>query len=1317
MKTIAYENSEDSYLDDVLMVGAYLGFAGDLCWGGNFKDEIINGGTAPPYSTVGIPDDEYNINTLYDRDWQIYGWPEPHENSGGWPASLLIDDINNNVHIINFCGHSQYNRNMKLYPDDVKSLTNEKYCFIYSQGCMAGGFDNPLGYDCVAENITVETSHGAFAGIWNARFGFEGGFDEFYLDGPSQRYDRWFFDAIYNASKNSSVMRELGGANQYSKEKNLVYLDETGVPGWDIDIPRTMRWVYYELNLFGDPEIAIKSDHDLEVTSIDLPKYVPPGDSKPVKAYIWNRGLNDETDVTVNFFVNGQPEDSEIIENIPYCEARDVTFTYNFSHGIGYDISVEVDIVDGEDITSNNCLIWRVKGDTPPNKPETPESDVNEVKKNKQVHFSTSTTDPDNGDQVYYWWDWNDGTNSGWIGPNLSGQTIYESNSWDTNGQYAVRVISKDNEIGALSPWSDPNTIKVPFIYIGNANEGSNFQSVENQISGTNFVMSYNANADYMGVYIQTDPETSPLTKCMIYRADTCSLVGNATEEKTIVDGEEGAWITYNFSDPKPGLQKGTEYTLVCWSSESCNLAYNSSSNESGRSKSQTFGLAPNNINWDENQTRTYSIYCSYSTTPEIKNVTISPNPIGFGYNTTISADIENYVVPLDTANVSIMYPDNRTKNFTMTTTDNHTYQFVFNESWISGLYECSIWVSDAFGANCSSQNHTFNVSVNASMSIATLQNSYSGSQYINVTDPPNPPENYTLVDRGLTWNTYYNASSGENILETYQEPINYQLEDGTWIPINNTLSPLAEEHPAFVYGYRTGNDQGLYGVYFKSNTQQEWPVAFTYNKSDDPAIHTVRSKLVGVGYIDPQSDWAYEYLQSVQSSQGQTNNNSITYPGVFTGTDVTWSYGNTGLKEEIMLSNTTKTVLQSHPPSQYDLNDASSYLVFITKLDYQNLNLYNGSEMLNENVTISDTGVEFRDLLGRFKCALPLGEAYEVNNESSRQKLTYRIVHLNGNTYLLSGLKLADLNEMTFPVVIDPTLSIDALTNDGYLYNSNSNYNAAWAASNGTISSSAVYLSIGQSRVASFPPDYRIYRSFLLFNTSQIPTNAIIDDAKLSLYKKDDYSTTDFTITIQNGQPTYPHNPLQAGDYAKDHYSGNGGSLNTVNFVNGWNDITLTNISWINNTGVTKLCLRSNRDIFGMAPIGNEYVTIYSADDERGGNFPMLKITYRNQSKIKNAGSTDIQGYLLIQVHYYDSHHEEWVVDSDVINETSPRTISSGNQLALDTIFNGLLRVSDLTFGTGTYRVYTAFRDPEGNILRTNDAVDLEAWWEFSKT
>ncbi|HWR27473.1 MAG TPA: hypothetical protein VN377_03435, partial [Candidatus Thermoplasmatota archaeon] len=586
--------------------------------------------------------------------------------------------------------------------------------------------------------------------------------------------------------------------------------------------------------------------------------------------------------------------------------------------------------------------------------------------------------------------------------------------------------------------------------------------------------------------------------------------------------------------------------------------------------------------------------------------------------------------------------------------------------------------------------------------------------QYINITDPPNPLENLTVIDRGLTWNKYYNATSGCNELEVSTSPINYQEDNGTWTPINNSFYQLPSDHPAYNHGYRVGNDHGLFGVYFKPNVQNDWPVSFTYNRSDDPTVHVIRSKLVGVGYVDPQSNWAYQYLQNVQSSQGQTNGNTINYPSVFTGIDITWSYDNTELKEEIRLSNMTKTVLQNHPPSQYGLQDASSYLVFITKLDHQNLNLYNNSELLSGNVTISNAGVEFRDALGYFKCALPLGEAYELNNESVRQKLTFRIIQYKGNTYLLSGLKISDLTAMTFPVVIDPTLSVNSLSNDGYIYNFNTNYNTAWSASSGTIDSSATYLTIGQKSNGGIPNTYYIYRGFVLFNTSTLPSNAYIDSAILSLYKKDDYSTTDFQLTIQNGQPIYPHNPLQTGDYGKSHYSGNGGSLNTANFVNGRNNITLTNLNWINKTGTTKLCLRSSRDINGNSPSGAEYINVYSANAPLGGQVPKLIITYRNQSKIKNTGSTNIKGYLLIQIQYYNYSQGKWIVEKDTVNETSTRTINTGQQLALDTIFNGHVRISDLTHNDSTYRVYAAFRDPIHNILRTNDGKELVAWWQF---
>jgi len=107
----------------------------------------------------------------------------------------------------------------------------------------------------------------------------------------------------------------------------------------------------------------------------------------------------------------------------------------------------------------------------------------------------------------------------------------------------------------------------------------------------------------------------------------------------------------------------------------------------------------------------------------------------------------------------------------------------------------------------------------------------------------------------------------------------------------------------------------------------------------------------------------------------------------------------------------------------------------------------------------------------------------------------------------------------------------------------------------------------------------------------------------------------------------------------------------------------------------------------------------------------------YRNQSKIKNTGSTDIKGYLLMQVQFYNASQGTWVLDNGFLNESSPRTINSGKQLGLDTVFNGNIRASDLQHGTGTYCIFTALRDSDGNILRTNDGKELAAWWLFNKT
>jgi hypothetical protein len=224
-KTVSYINTDDAYLTKVLMVGEYL-WGGPDTWGGDYMDELIDGSSNNGYTTIGIPSENYTIDTLYDRDWP----------GNDWPKEELINRINDNVHIINHLGHSGYDYNMKMYISDADALTNTRYFFAYSQGCDNGGFDNPYGFDCIAEHFTVKTDHGAFAVIANARYGY-GAVGS--TDGANQCYHREFIDAIFGEG-----IIQLGRANQDSKEDNLYKIHKGA-----------MRWCYYEINLLGDPTI------------------------------------------------------------------------------------------------------------------------------------------------------------------------------------------------------------------------------------------------------------------------------------------------------------------------------------------------------------------------------------------------------------------------------------------------------------------------------------------------------------------------------------------------------------------------------------------------------------------------------------------------------------------------------------------------------------------------------------------------------------------------------------------------------------------------------------------------------------------------------------------------------------------------------------------------------------------------------------------------------------------------------------------------------------------------------------------------------
>jgi hypothetical protein len=217
-KTISYEDrTTDDYYSQILFLGEELGFPGVSNWGGNYKDQVL------PYVS-----DSCYVRTLYDRELSYH-----------WSKEDLIEIFEEDTpHLVNHDGHGYYGYDLRMVNNDVDALENELPFFVYSHGCMAGGFDNPDGYDCIAEHFTVETPYAAFAVIMNSRYGLG---SENTVDSPSNALDISFYKALF-----IEEIHELGAASIFSKEDN----------SWQIDV-NGIRWVFYETNLFGDPLLSL----------------------------------------------------------------------------------------------------------------------------------------------------------------------------------------------------------------------------------------------------------------------------------------------------------------------------------------------------------------------------------------------------------------------------------------------------------------------------------------------------------------------------------------------------------------------------------------------------------------------------------------------------------------------------------------------------------------------------------------------------------------------------------------------------------------------------------------------------------------------------------------------------------------------------------------------------------------------------------------------------------------------------------------------------------------------------------------------------
>jgi len=279
-KTLSYESTEDNYLNVAATIGGYLGFGeiqeftkpfGELI---RLGSDLYLGHFTHGFESPAIADARaFRVLTLYDEDWYNANHEPDFDRNGsvswdyytdGWSAAndllpiLNAENGNTSPHLIYISDHGDTSLGMvKLYTDNTRennydhlgNLQNTNYFFLYDDSCYVGSYDCD---DSFGEEITT-MEHGAFAAVLNSRYGW--GSSGNTLDSPSTQFTREFFESVLGEG-----ILELGRAHQEAKESNLWRLYTSF---WGI------RYIYYELNLFGDPELRLRVTEDSTCTEGD----------------------------------------------------------------------------------------------------------------------------------------------------------------------------------------------------------------------------------------------------------------------------------------------------------------------------------------------------------------------------------------------------------------------------------------------------------------------------------------------------------------------------------------------------------------------------------------------------------------------------------------------------------------------------------------------------------------------------------------------------------------------------------------------------------------------------------------------------------------------------------------------------------------------------------------------------------------------------------------------------------------------------------------------------------------------------------------
>ena len=385
---------------------------------------------------VPIPENAFDISEMWTAEPPNPGW------QGGSESQAITgfrEAINNN-HVAIASGIAHANAGMSL---DVGSSSwesnyhNTKPFFLHDYGCHCGDMD--AADDGVLHSMLFhDDTELAFGVVYNTCYGW-GNFDTTNSSSAFQAKEFWsYFLDLENKSGDFNNW-QLGKAHAYSKDRMAPTIN------WDYSYG-TWRAIIQGCLLFADPAQKIKTPY---------PSEKPEKPDSPDGPDEWIQDVectftavtNDPEEEGIYYMFDwGDGNFSEWLG--PYPSGQTMDTSYAWAELGEYEVRVKArDIWGVMSDWSDPALLSIVKNKLPTN----PAIDGKSFGFGGIEYEYTFVSTDEDGHDIYYQIDWDDGERTEWLGPYSSGEEIALSHSWDKKGTYWIKAWTKDTLEGESS--------------------------------------------------------------------------------------------------------------------------------------------------------------------------------------------------------------------------------------------------------------------------------------------------------------------------------------------------------------------------------------------------------------------------------------------------------------------------------------------------------------------------------------------------------------------------------------------------------------------------------------------------------------------------------------------------------------------------------------------------------------------------------------------------------------------------------------------------------------------------------------------------